>query len=213
MRQGSKADERKHTRQDRSHRQHELTRDEARNERKIPHRPTTHIDGTFHTCSVLHVCIGIISIPSHYLPEWRAHPSQQLMTHTSTAPHFGQSPRSRGRRHHSTRRHHHNHKLTETQRTSPWRKSWYCTCSSASDSVMVANKQRNQKMGFGPVGPTVFQVCRATKIFRPAVRSRTLRTRAEAKPAQDVRRKDERRASCRRRADPRGEGADHPARS
>ena len=37
---------------------------------------------------------------------------------------------------------------------------------------MVANKQWNQKMGFGPVGPTVFQVCRATKIFRPAVRSR-----------------------------------------
>lgn len=32
------------------------------------------------------------------------------------------------------------------------------------------------KNGVGPVGPTVFQVCRATKIFRPAVRSRTLRT-------------------------------------
>ena len=94
---------------------------------------------------------------------------------TSSSSSF-RSPRSRGRRHHSTRRHHHNHKLTETQRTSPWRKSWYCTCSSASDSVMVANKQRNQKMGFGPVGPTVFQVCRATKNFRPAVRSRTLRT-------------------------------------
>ena len=36
-------------------------------------------------------------------------------------------------------------------------------------------------MGFGPVGPTVFQVCRATKKFRPAVRSRTLRTGPRSK--------------------------------
>ena len=49
---------------------------------------------------------------------------------------------------------------------------------------MVANQaEENQKMAFGP---TVFQVCRATKIFRPAVRTVRVRRIPRAKPAQDV---------------------------
>ena len=125
---------------------------------------------------------------------------------TSSSSSF-RSPRSRGRRHH------HNHKLTEKQRTSPWRKSWYCTCSSASDSVMVANKQRNQKMGFGPVVQRYSKSAGQPKIFdRPYVAVRYVPEQKQNRHKM-CSRKDERRASCRRRADPRGEGADHPARS